>query len=310
MNNKVIAVAGPTASGKSGLAVALAKKLSAQVISCDSMQIYKGMDIGTAKVTAEEMDDIKHHLIDFVDIDTDFSVSDYVECGEKVIRDLQKESILPIIAGGTGLYLRSLLYGVNFSDNSKDEKLRNYLEKKAENGEIETLWEQLKALDPKATEKIHINNQKRVIRALEYCLVTGEKFSEQSIITNAKYDFLLICLGVRDRQKLYDKINLRVDLMIKQGLLEEAKAYHQKLKNNSTCSQAIGYKELFPYFNGEITLETATENIKRETRRYAKRQLTWFKKEQNTNWIYIDDFENGDELIDNALNLCTKFLKS
>ncbi|MFI3325800.1 MAG: tRNA (adenosine(37)-N6)-dimethylallyltransferase MiaA [Clostridia bacterium] len=310
MNNKIIAVAGPTASGKSGLAVGLAKIFGAQVISCDSMQIYKGMDIGTAKVTEEEMDKIKHHLIDFVDIGTDFSVSDYVEHAQKIITDLQNENILPIIAGGTGLYLRSLLYAVNFNDNSKDEKLRQALAEQAQNGEIEILWQKLKTLDPKSTEKIHINNQKRVIRALEYCLVTGEKFSEQSIISTAKYDFLLICLGVRDRQKLYDRINLRVDLMFKQGLIQEAKEYYQIYKSGSTCSQAIGYKELFPYFEGLISLDEATENIKRETRRYAKRQLTWFKKEQNVHWIYIDDFKNSEELLQEVITISTQFLKS
>lgn len=309
MNNKIIAVAGPTASGKSGLAVALAKIFEAQVISCDSMQIYKGMDIGTAKVTDKEMDGVKHHLIDFVDIDTDFSVSDYVEKAEEVIKTLQSENVLPIIAGGTGLYLRSLLYGVNFTDNSRDENLRKDLELKAANGEIEALWENLKELDPKATEKIHINNHKRVIRALEYCLVTGEKFSNQSVINQAKYDFFFIVLAFKDRQKLYDRINLRVDLMMEQGLLQEAKEYY-KLRNDSTCSQAIGYKELFPYFDGEISLETVVENIKRETRRYAKRQLTWFKKEQNVRWIYIDDFKNNNELINEVAGLCTEFLKS
>lgn len=302
---KVIAVAGPTASGKSGLAIELAKKLDAEVISCDSMQIYKGMDIGTAKVTADEADGIVHHLIDFVDPAYSFSVSDYVNLAHETILDIKSRNKNVIIAGGTGLYLRSLLYGIEFSDNSSDEKLRDELTKKAETNADE-LFEQLKILDPVASENIHVNNTKRLVRALEYCLVTGEKISEQSVIKESKYDYYLAILEYNDREKLYQRINYRVDLMIEQGLLEEARDF---INNKGTAVQAIGYKELNPYFQGEIDLETATENIKRETRRYAKRQLTWFRKEQNAHRFNVDEYEDKEQLSLKIYNEIIDFLR-
>lgn len=309
MNNqiKVIAVVGPTASGKSGLAVELAKIFSGEVISCDSMQIYKGMDIGTAKVTKEEMQNVKHHLLDFVEVGAEYSVSDFVNDADNSIKEIISEGNLPIIAGGTGLYLKSLLYGVNFTDNSRDENYRKFLENEITDGKIEEIYEKLVKTDPKAAANIHMNNHKRVIRALEYCEVTGELFSEQSIISNEKYSHILICLGFKDREKLYTNINKRVDIMMKNGLLEEALIY--KNKNLSTARQAIGYKELNPYFDGNISLDEAIENIKRETRRYAKRQLTWFKSQANVHWLYVDEINSKEELVNQAKMLVSHFLE-
>lgn len=307
MNNKIIAIVGPTASGKTALSVQIAKEFSGQIISCDSMQIYKGMDIGTAKVTKDEMENVPHHLIDFVSSNSAYSVSDYVEDAQKAIEKIQNQGDLAIFAGGTGLYLRSVLYGVNFTENSKDDEIRLNLEKQIENGEVESLYQKLNELDPTATENIHINNHKRLVRALEYCLVTGKLFSQQSVITNEKYPHILICLGYRDREKLYQRINQRVDIMMQNGLLEEAKIYLNE--NLNTANQAIGYKELKPYLNGEITLDEAVENIKRETRRYAKRQLTWFKAQKNTNWIYVDDFNSQEEIIHEVKKIVKRFLE-
>ncbi len=308
LNKKIIAIAGPTASGKTALSVNLAKRYNSEVISCDSMQIYKDMDIATAKVTEEEMCGIKHHLVDFLPINTNFSVSDYVNEADKVINKLHADNITPIICGGTGMYLRSLLFGVAFTENSNDDKIRAELEQRAMNGEIEQIYDTLKKLDPKASEKIHINNQKRVIRAVEYCLVTGEKFSEQSIMNEAKYDYLLIVLDAKNREYLYDRINRRVDIMIDMGLISEAREMYEK-GLSLTANQTIGYKELYPYFKGEISLEKAVENIKTKTRNYAKRQLTWFRKEQNVNTIYIDNYSDVNALLNAVYTLTDKYME-
>ncbi|MFI3205982.1 MAG: tRNA (adenosine(37)-N6)-dimethylallyltransferase MiaA [Clostridia bacterium] len=297
---KIIAIVGPTASGKTGLSVQLAKRFNAEIISCDSMQIYKGMNIGTAKVTKEEMQGIEHHLIDFLEPTEDFSVSDYVSLADKKIKEIHEKGKIPMIVGGTGLYLRSLLYGVNFKENSRDDSIREKLEKEIEQGKSQELFDKLVLLDPKASEIIHINNKKRLVRALEYCLVTGEKFSEQSVISESKYDFCLIGLNFKDREKLYERINKRVDMMLSMGLVEEAEKYFGT--ETKTSAQAIGYKELFPCFKGEISFEEAAENIKRETRRYAKRQITWFKSEKGINWVYIDDEKNLVEITEKTIN--------
>ncbi len=302
---KIIAVVGATASGKSAVAVEIAKKINSEIISCDSMQIYKGMNIGTAKVTNEEMCGIKHHLIDFVDVGEAYSVSDYVTDANNAVTKIFAKGMTPIFAGGTGLYLRSFLYDINFTENSKDDKIKKELELEIENGKVLELYEELKMLDPKAALNIHPNNHKRLVRALEYIKLTGEPFSEQSVISIPKYEHILIYLDYKDRQKLYDRINLRVDIMMEQGLLEEAKFYQDKKLD--TSGQAIGYKELFPYFNSEISLEESIENIKRETRRYAKRQTTWFKAQENIRRIYVDE-NSKDEVIEKAISIAKEFL--
>jgi len=303
MSVPVIAVVGPTASGKTGLAISLAELFAGEIISCDSMQIYKGMDIGTAKPTPEEMAKVPHHMIGIIDPSEDFSVSDYVLMAEKKISEVSSRNRIPFIVGGTGLYARSLLYGIEFNDNSRNDFLREKLMQQVEVGNIIDLYEQLRFLDPKAAEGIHINNTKRVVRALEYCIVTGEKFSEQCDIERANaHEFFMLGINYRDRETLYSRINRRVDMMFEEGLLKEAEEYYSN-PLRGTSAQAIGYKELFPYFEGEISLEEAVENIKRETRRYAKRQLTWFRREKQITWIYPDDYSSYSELVDAAVKM-------
>lgn len=306
MSVPVIAVVGPTASGKTSLAISLAELFAGEIISCDSMQIYTGMNIGTAKPTSEELSRVPHHMIGVIDPSEAFSVSDYVYLAEKKIAEVGGRNRVPFIVGGTGLYARSLLYGIDFNDNSRDDRLRDLLTKQVEEGNIIDLYEQLKALDPVAAENIHINNTKRVVRALEYCIVTGEKFSSQCDIEKAQaHDFFMLGINYRDREKLYSRINRRVDLMIDEGLIEEAKEYYD-LPFKGTSAQAIGYKELFPYFDGLCSLDDAIENIKRETRRYAKRQLTWFRREKQIEWIYPDDYSTYQELVDAAVEMINK----
>lgn len=290
----LLAVVGPTASGKTGLAIHLAEKFGGEIVSCDSMQIYKGMPIGTAQPTEEELKRVPHHLIACKNADEPYSVSDYVIEASAIIEDIYSRGKIPVLCGGTGLYARSLIYGINFNENSRDDKLREELGKRLDIEGEEKLFDELKALDPKACESIEIKNHKRLIRALEYCLVTGEKFSEQCLDAKPVYDFLMLGINYRDRDKLYERINLRVDLMLKDGLVDEAKKYYH-IKDKGTSRQAIGYKELFPYFDGKITLEEAAENIKLATRHYAKRQLTWFRKEQSISWIYPDDYVSREE---------------
>lgn len=312
MDNKIrlIAVVGPTASGKSSLSVALAKALKGEVVSCDSMQIYSGMDIGTAKITPEEMEGVPHHLLGILPADTPFSVSDYVPLADRTICEITARQKLPIVTGGTGLYLRSLLYGVHFNADSRDDILREQLTERAAAGEIGTMYQELCRLDPKAVQQIHIHNEKRVLRALEYCLVTGKPFSEQFMIEKPKYNFLLLAIGFRDRETLYGRINSRVDAMMEAGLLEEARiAFERPQTPGQTAVQAIGYKELYPYLKGETSLGEAVESIKRETRRYAKRQLTWFRKERDVNWLYADDYQNEADLWAQAQTTAENFLQ-
>ncbi len=314
MKNKypLLAVLGPTASGKSSLSVELALKFLGEIVSCDSMQVYKKMDIGTAKITKDEMKNVPHFMLDIVDYGENFSAADYVLGASEAISKIHAKDKLPILTGGTGLYARSLLYDVKFSDSSKNEKLRVELKNRYENGEALVLFEELKELDEKACENIHVNNSVRLIRALEYCLVTGEKFSQQSPREDRekKYNFLMLCLAFRDRKKLYERINRRVDIMIEQGLISEAQMfYNDKELRAKTSMQAIGYKELFAYFDGKVSFLDAVENIKRESRRYAKRQMTWFKKEEDIHFIYVDDFNSFDELFKYAQDKCEKFLE-
>lgn len=300
-----VAVVGPTASGKTSFAIKLAKMLDGEIISCDSMQIYKHLNIGTAKPSKEEQAEVKHHLIDFLELDQLFSVSDYVSCAEKMIEDLHDRDKLPIITGGTGLYARSLLEGISFQQDCRDEKIREQLIKKAEEGKVIELYEELKKIDQNAAESIHPNNVKRVIRALEFCLTTGKPFSSQKNNSTEKYNYQMFCLTYRNRENLYDRINFRVDEMMKNGLVDEAKFLYEQVKSQralQTVVQAIGYKELFPYFEGAVSLEEATEKIKQGTRRYAKRQLTWFKREKNIEFLYMDEMST-DEAATKAINI-------
>lgn len=306
MDNKidVLAVVGPTASGKTKLSVELAKALNGEIVSADSMQIYKGMDIGTAKPTFEEMQGIPHHLMGFLDSKENFSVAIYVEMAHKIIADINSKGKLPIVTGGTGLYVDSLLNSIKFFDNTSDDSIRDKYSKLLEEKGLDYLLEKLKKIDYETYEKLlEQRNAKRIIRALEFFEVTGKTISEQNRLSkqDSPYNPIKIGLTCRDRQVLYDRINLRVDLMLKDGLLEEAeKVLNSDLSN--TAEKAIGYKELIPYFKGESSLDECVEVLKMNTRRYAKRQLTWFRRDQEINWIYIDEHNSFKDILNKALS--------
>ena len=303
-NNKprVLAVAGPTASGKTWLGVELAKKYGGEVISADSMQIYKGMDIASAKPTEDEMQGIPHHLIDFLDRDIVFSAADYVRLAREKIDEVLSRGKLPVIVGGTGLYIDSLLENVKFSEGGSDEVYRETLYAFAAQEGNEALHRRLEEVDPEAAESIHPNNTVRVVRALEVYHVTGRKFSElkkESRTEESPYDSLIIGLNYHDRQKLYDRINLRVDEMAERGLVEEARELYDH-GGMKTAANAIGFKEFIPFFQGVETLEACIDKIKQETRRYAKRQLTWFRKNPSIQWIFLDEFNKKNEILEKS----------
>ena len=297
---KVIAVVGPTASGKTALSVEIAKRFGGEVISADSMQIYKDMDIATAKVTKEEMQGIKHHLIDFLPMDALFSVANYVELAHNAIKEICGRSLLPVIVGGTGLYVDNLLSGTVFTEGETDMKVREELQKKLEAEGLDCLLSELETVDRETYEKLSVErNPKRIIRALEIYKTTGITMSEQNKLSKpdeSPYDYLKIGLDFKQREALYDRINLRVDRMMDAGLVEEARAFFAA-NAGSTAVQAIGYKELEPYIKGEAELDVCVESLKRATRRYAKRQLTWFRRDNNTKWFYVDEYTSSAELI-------------
>ncbi len=282
--SKVICIVGPTASGKTSISVELAKKLNGEIISADSMQIYKKLNIATAKVTKEEMQNIKHHIIDICDVTDNFSVADFKNMCYDKIDEILKRKKVPIIAGGTGLYISSVVYNMDFKEENIDNEFRESLYNLAKEKSNQYVHDILKDIDPESAKLIHPNNLKRVVRAIEMAKNTKKTKSEhmkdeQKRIQNenSKYNFLIFYID-HDKELLYDRINKRVDIMVDQGVVDEAKmVYDMKLDRNSTCMQAIGYKEFFPYFEGEITLEQAIEDLKKDTRKYAKRQKTWFK---------------------------------
>lgn len=303
---KVICIVGPTASGKTGLAIELAKKINAEVISADSMQIYRELDVGTAKVTEEEAQGIPHHMINICNPQDKFSVADFKQMCYDKIDEIIKKGKNVVIAGGTGLYVNAVVYDMNFNEESVDETYRKELEKVANVKGKEYLHDMLKQLDPEAAKDIHMNNVKRVIRAIEMIRKTNilksehmKQEKERIKKENTKYEFLVFCIE-QEREYLYNRINLRVDLMIKDGILEEAKkVYDMKLPKENTCMQAIGYKEFFPYLEGKMTLDEAIEDLKKETRHYAKRQMTWFNNKLNT--IKLDGSKPKDELVDEII---------
>ncbi|MDE6519512.1 MAG: tRNA (adenosine(37)-N6)-dimethylallyltransferase MiaA [Ruminococcus sp.] len=302
MNDKpfVLAVCGATASGKTWLGVELAKKYNGEVVSADSMQIYKGLNIASAKPTAEEMQGIPHHLIDFLERDSVFSVADYVELANKKIHEILERGKLPIIVGGTGLYIDSLLDNVKFSEAGSDNDFRESLYEFARINGNRALYEKLVNADPVSAESIHENNLVRVIRALEVMHITGRKFSElkaESRLEKSPYDSIIIGLNTADRSMLYDRINRRVDEMVENGLIDEARELYTS-GFMATASNAIGYKELIPYFENIMSLDDCIDKIKQETRHYAKRQLTWFRKNERIRWIIIDDFSKKYEILE------------
>ena len=307
---KIVTVVGPTASGKTSLAVKLAQKFNGEVISADSMQVYKGMDIATAKPDEEEKCGIKHHLIDIISPDEEFSVSLFKDMAEKAIKDIHSRGKLPIIAGGTGLYVDCLINNTTFLDNTKNDEVRSSLQARLEKEGNESLYNELQEKDPDAAEKIHPNNSLKIIRALEILYSSGNTLTEQNLKSHEKesdFESLVIGLNANDRNVLYDRINLRVDLMVEKGLIEETEKFFS-LQTASTACQAIGYKELKSYLDGIISLDEAKENLKQSTRRYAKRQLTWFRRNENINWINIDE-GTSEDLILKAVNIVKEFLQ-
>ena len=312
----VVAVTGPTAAGKTAFGIGLSRRFGGEIVSCDSMQVYRKLPIGTAQPTQEELRQTPHHLISFLDWDVPFSVSDYVELAAKTIAEIHNRGNLPIVVGGTGLYARSLLKGFSFQENGRDEELRRELFRQVEAEGIDGLYRELQKLDPVSAEQIHPNNVKRVVRAVEYCRLAGEPFSEQarrSHTAESPYRSLMLCVSYRNREKLYARIDSRVDIMLEQGLLEEAEGFYRFCKENgtpATAAQAIGYKELFPFFEGQVSLEEAVENIKRESRRYAKRQITWFRREEDVTFLYQDDWEDPKALLQEGIEIVEKFLES
>ncbi len=265
------------------------------------MQIYKGMDIATAKPTKDEMCSVPHHLMDFVDVNETYSVARYITDAEKAINDIHSRHKLPIIVGGTGLYMDSLLSGITYCDGEVDLSLRKKLQDKLSLVGIDSMLNELATIDKDSAERLSLErNPKRIIRAFEVYYTTGKTMTEQNRLSKDKdshYQPTKIAINFHDRQKLYDRINYRVDLMLEQGLLEEARDYFSQNLSN-TAVQAIGYKELKPYFSGELSLSECIETLKRSTRRYAKRQLTWFMRDRAIKWFYADDYENGDELFE------------
>lgn len=290
----VIVICGPTASGKTALSIELAKKINGEIVSADSMQIYKYMDIGSAKPTKDEMSGIKHYMLDFVEPNIRYSVADYKKEAEKCIDEILSKGKVPIVVGGTGLYVNSLIYGIEYNENNLDEKYRKKLEKEVEEKGLEKLYNEAYKIDPIAMEKISCNDKKRILRVLEIYHETGKTKTEQEIESRrneVKYDYKVFAINM-DRQKLYDRINRRVDIMIEQGLIDEVKNLVSKYKDLPTSIQALGYKETKEYLEGRISKEDMIDKIKMETRRYAKRQLTWFRKNEQTLWL--DGFADKD----------------
>lgn len=298
MYNSII-ILGPTASGKTDISINLAKQLNSEIINADCMQIYKELDIGTAKASIEEQDGIKHHLLDFVEPTKEFSVSEYRDLAVPIIENLIKENKVPIIVGGTGFYVQSLLLDNNYGNSYKSEELRLQLKNLAsEKGNME-VYNILKNIDPESAETIHPNDLKRVIRAIEIFKLSGHKKSElkRTMQTNMQNSIkpLIIVLN-RNRDELYNRINLRVDLMIKAGLVDEIKNLVSKynLTIDNQCMQGIGYKEILDYINNIVDIDTAIENIKINTRHYAKRQLTWFRNQVDALWINLSETPKDD----------------
>lgn len=297
--NKLIIISGPTGVGKSQLSIELAKMLDGEIISCDSMQIYRHMDIGTAKIKSDEMDGITHHMIDIVDPSESFSVKEYKIMAEEIIQEIYNRNKIPIMVGGTGLYINSIIYGLDLDSNNSNEDIKKELYNKLDKYGIQYIRSEIKRVDPLSYDRIHENDIKRNIRALEYYLCTGKAFSlreNQFRKDNSKYNWKLYAL-IRDRKHLYDIINRRVDIMLKNGLLDELKGILALgVDPNAQSMQAIGYSEFIKYLNNEWDYEFAVEKIKQHSRNYAKRQLTWFRNDPNAKFIDVEENEINDIL--------------
>ncbi len=311
--NKIIVIVGPTAVGKTYISVELAKKLNTEIISADSMQIYKGMNIGTAKITEEEKQGIIHHMIDIINPDEEYSVSEFKYDAEKIIDRLLSENRIPIIVGGSGLYVNSLIYDLDFGNTKSNKKLREYYTYYYKEHGEDALYDKLLKIDPVAAEKIHKNNIKRIIRALEVYDITGVKFSELNTDIRKKsnkYDCILIGLSM-ERKVLYERINQRVDEMLSNGLVDEVSSLIKKgYGKNLVSMRGIGYKEIIEYLEGNTDYEEAVNTLKQNTRRFAKRQYTWFLKDENVKWFSMDNPSEIDKTLDSIVEYISKKIDS
>ena len=306
---KLILIVGPTAVGKTDISIKIAEKFGGEIISADSMQIYKGMDIGTAKIKDEEMRGIPHHMIDIVEPDEDFSVSDFKEKAYKYIEEIAERGNIPIAAGGTGFYVNSLVYNLNFADSGSDEEVREKYSSLAEEKGNEYIMEILRKIDPESADRININDRKRIVRAIEVYEVSGRKMSETyKDFRKENEDFHLIMIGLnRDRQKLYDRINRRVDIMLEEGLVDEVRSLLERgYDKNLTSMKAIGYKEVAEYIEDSISYDEMTEILKRNSRRFAKRQLTWFRRDKRIKWFNYDDYSSENEAFEEIIDYIEK----
>ncbi len=302
----VVCIVGPTATGKSGLSITLAKQINGEVISADSMQIYRGFDIGTAKIQPHEMEGICHHMLDIVPPDASFSVAQYCAMARPIMENMIRQCKAPILVGGTGLYVDSLLTGQTFEDMVNDMDYRSSLQDQAEKFGNQYVWDQLYQMDPQWAQTLHPNNIRRIIRAMEIYHVTGKTMTQYARESQEKNPIKSIYIGLsyKDREMLYEKINNRVDQMIANGLLDEVKGLLQNgVPRDCQAMQAIGYKELIPVLDGIIGMEEAVDTIKRNSRRYAKRQLTWFNRNKQIHWIYVDQQDPKEQAM-KILNLC------
>lgn len=303
----LVVICGPTASGKTALSLSLARYFDAEIVSADSMQVYKGMDIATAKPSKSEMESVKHHMIGFVETNENYSVAEYAAKAREIIADIYERGKIPFLVGGTGLYISSILNNIEFGKENYDNDVREALNKRLLTEGADVLLKELAEFDPASAERIGTSNHRRLVRAIEIYITTGRTmtgFIEESRLIPPPYNDVRLGITCLDRQKLYERINLRVDEMIKSGLIKEAEDF-LKRGYTSTGAKAIGYKELEPYFKGIITLEEAVENLKRETRRYAKRQLTWFRRDEKIVWLYRDVMSEN-EIIKKALETVEK----
>lgn len=304
----VISIVGPTASGKTELATDLALKFGGEIVSADSMQVYKEFEISTAKPNLAQRSKVKHHLIDILHVNEEFSVAQYKELAKEAVINIHARGKLPFLVGGTGLYIDSFLKNIEFEiKNTSNEKIRKQLEEKS-NSE---LFEILKKIDPKSAQNIHINNKKRIIRAIEFFYTSGYPISiqtENSKNNSSPYKVCKIGLNFKNREILYGRINMRVEKMFGLGLVKEVENISKNINLSKTANGAIGYKEILEYINGKADLDTAKENLKKATRNYAKRQITWFKRDSEINWIYPDDMESYDKILSAAEKIIKNFI--
>ena len=308
MSKKIVVICGPTASGKTALSIALAKAFDGEVVSADSMQIYRRMDIGTAKPTKQEMDGVPHHMLDVAEPGEAYSVSRYVEEATACVEDILARGKLPIVCGGTGLYIDGLIRGTDYQPAGTDNGIREQLEGEWEAQGAEEMMARLAAVDPDSAARLHLSDKRRILRALEVYLATGETITVHNARTKAippRYEAVMIGLNTEPRQILYDRIDRRVGVMLEQGLLQEVQSLLEDGLLEGTAAQAIGYKELLAYFRGEMTLETAADLIRQKSRNYAKRQLTWFRRDERVKWIVYNAPEAAQAVLQEATNYLT-----